>query len=99
MLDIWDVIVVGSGAGGAAAAYKLVKAGKRVLMIEKGGRLPSDRTTLSTKIVFKEGRLPDVLHKRLQLRLGPCHIDTDRMESRGRMCFYSINSPTVRTPN
>jgi choline dehydrogenase-like flavoprotein len=56
MLDIWDVIVVGSGAGGAAAAYKLVKAGKRVLMIEKGGRLPSDRTTLSTKIVFKEGR-------------------------------------------
>ena len=36
--DSYDVIVAGSGAGGAAAAYKLVKAGKRVLMIE---RLPA----------------------------------------------------------
>src|SRR5512132_2961815 len=56
MTDRWDVIVVGSGAGGAAAAYQLIKAGKRVLMIEKGCRLPRDRATLSTKIVFKEGR-------------------------------------------
>ena len=56
MTDRWDVIVVGSGAGGAAATYKLVKAGKRVLMIEKGCRLPRDPTTLSTNIVFKEGR-------------------------------------------
>ena len=56
MSDSYDVIVVGSGAGGAAAAHKLVKAGKRVLMIEKGGRLPRDRMTLSTNIVFKEGR-------------------------------------------
>lgn len=51
-----DVIIVGSGAGGAAAAHKLVKAGKRVLMIEKGGRVPRDPMTLSTNIVFKEGR-------------------------------------------
>ena len=28
------VIVVGSGAGGAATAYKLVKAGTRVLLLE-----------------------------------------------------------------
>ena len=56
MSDSYDVIVAGSGAGGAAAAHKLVKAGKRVLMIEKGGRLPRDRMTLSTNIVFKEGR-------------------------------------------
>src|SRR5512132_2610743 len=58
MPDSWDVIVVGSGAGGAAAAYQLVKAGKRVLMIEKGGRLPRDRMTLSTKIVFNR-HIPD----------------------------------------
>ena len=56
MPDSYDVIVAGSGAGGAAVAYKLVKAGKRVLMIEKGGQLPRDRMTLSTNIVFKEGR-------------------------------------------
>jgi choline dehydrogenase-like flavoprotein len=56
MPDRYDAIVVGSGAGGAAAAYALVKAGKRVLMLEKGGRLPRDGMTLSTKVVFREGR-------------------------------------------
>ena len=55
MTDNPDIIVVGSGAGGAAVAYRLVNAGKRVLMIEKGGRLPRDGSTLDTKKVFKEG--------------------------------------------
>ena len=32
----FDVIVIGAGAGGLAAAYKLVAAGQRVLVIEKG---------------------------------------------------------------
>lgn len=31
-----DVVVIGSGAGGAMAAYTLTKAGKRVLMLEAG---------------------------------------------------------------
>ncbi len=37
-----DVIIIGSGAGGASAAYRLVRAGKRVLLVEKGGELPRD---------------------------------------------------------
>lgn len=52
----YDVIIVGSGAGGASAAYKLVKAGKRVLVVEKGGELPRDGSTLDVKQVFVEGR-------------------------------------------
>jgi choline dehydrogenase-like flavoprotein len=52
----YDVIIVGSGAGGAAVAYKLARDGKRVLMLEKDKPLPRDGSTLDTKQVFKEGR-------------------------------------------
>jgi choline dehydrogenase-like flavoprotein len=36
----YDVIIIGSGAGGAAAAYTLVRAGLRVALIEKGPEIP-----------------------------------------------------------
>ncbi len=39
-------IILDSGAGGSAAAYNLIKAGKRVLMLEKGGHLSRDGSTL-----------------------------------------------------
>lgn len=51
----YDAIIVGSGAGGSAAAYALVNAGKRVLMLEKGGQLPRDGSTLDVLRVFKQG--------------------------------------------
>jgi choline dehydrogenase-like flavoprotein len=38
MREIYDVIVVGSGAGGGTVAYKLTKAGLRVLLLEQGPR-------------------------------------------------------------
>lgn len=47
----YDVIVVGSGAGGSAVAYRLTQAGKRVLLLEKGGHLPRDGSTLDVKTV------------------------------------------------
>ena len=50
-----EIIIVGSGAGGAAAAFRLVNAGHRVLMLEKGTRLPRDGSTLDdTLVVGKE---------------------------------------------
>ena len=43
----WDAIVIGSGFGGVMAAWPLVQAGQRVLMLERGGwvgRGPENRT-------------------------------------------------------
>jgi choline dehydrogenase-like flavoprotein len=50
-----DAIIVGSGAGGAAAAYGLVTAGLRVLLLEKGAPLPTDGSTLDVTRVVHRG--------------------------------------------
>jgi len=51
----YDAIIVGSGAGGSAVAYKLVRAGRRVLLLERGPYVPRDGSTLDTKAVFRDG--------------------------------------------
>ena len=50
-----DAIVIGSGAGGAAAAYQLVRSGLRVLLLEKGAALPRDGSTLDVERVVRRG--------------------------------------------
>lgn len=55
MNTIHDVIVVGSGAGGAAAAFRLVEAGQRVLLLEKGEPLSRDGSTLDIRKVVHDG--------------------------------------------
>lgn len=50
-----DSIIVGSGAGGSAAAYRLARAGQRVLLLERGERLPDDGSTLDVRKVLVEG--------------------------------------------
>jgi choline dehydrogenase-like flavoprotein len=46
----YDVVVIGSGAAGAMAAYTLAKAGTRVLMLEAGRDYdPYGRSRLSSR--------------------------------------------------
>lgn len=52
---MYDAIVIGSGAGGAAAAHRLVGAGWRVLLVEKGAPLPIDGSTLDVRRVVGAG--------------------------------------------
>jgi len=50
-----DVIVIGSGAGGNAATFALVRAGLRVLLVEQGQALPKDGSTLDVQKVIHDG--------------------------------------------
>lgn len=55
MRDHYDFIIVGSGAGGAAAAYRLATEGRTVLIIERGRTLPKDSSTLDVNAVLRDG--------------------------------------------
>ncbi len=50
--DHYDLIVIGSGPGGASLAHKLAPTGKRILMLECGDYLPRSLTNMDAKAVF-----------------------------------------------
>lgn len=51
----YDVIVIGTGPGGAALAHRLAPTGKRILIIERGDYLPRSRANWDAKAVFVDG--------------------------------------------
>ncbi len=54
--DHYDLIVIGSGPGGASLAQRLAPTGKRILMLERGEYLPRSRNNWDAKTVFVDGR-------------------------------------------
>jgi choline dehydrogenase-like flavoprotein len=52
----YDVLVVGSGPGGATAAARVAETGKCVLMLERGDFLPRERDNWSSEAVFGDGK-------------------------------------------
>jgi choline dehydrogenase-like flavoprotein len=50
----YDAIVIGSGAGGTATAYRLILGGLRVALLEKGSHLPADGSTLDISRVVHD---------------------------------------------
>jgi choline dehydrogenase-like flavoprotein len=51
-----DIVIVGSGAGGATTAWALAGSGARVLVLERGGPLPREPQNWSAQAVFGERR-------------------------------------------
>jgi choline dehydrogenase-like flavoprotein len=54
--DHYDVIVIGSGAGGGTLAYALAPTGKRVLILERGDYVPREKANWNSRAVNVEGR-------------------------------------------
>ncbi len=51
----YDVIVIGSGPGGASLAQRLAKTGKKILMLERGDYLPRSQKNWDARSVFVDG--------------------------------------------
>lgn len=55
-VEEYDLIIIGSGAGGGTLAYALKETGKKILIIERGHYLPREKENWSPKSVFLENR-------------------------------------------
>ena len=56
MANPYDAIIIGSGAGGGTLALHLARAGKRILILERGPFLPQEKLNWDTSAVFLENR-------------------------------------------
>jgi len=52
----YDVIIIGTGAGGGTLAARLAPTGKRILLLERGDYVPREKDNWSTRAVNLEGR-------------------------------------------
>jgi choline dehydrogenase-like flavoprotein len=56
MSESYDVIIIGSGAGGGTLAHRLAASGKRILILERGGWLPREQANWDASEVFIKNR-------------------------------------------
>src|SRR5258708_15712133 len=52
----YDVIIIGTGAGGATLAHRLAPSGKRILLLERGDFLPRERENWDSAAVFLDAK-------------------------------------------
>ncbi|MGB3136763.1 MAG: dehydrogenase, partial [Nodosilinea sp.] len=52
----YDVIIVGTGAGGGTLARKLASSGKRILLLERGDAMPLEDQNISNVDIFQKQR-------------------------------------------
>jgi choline dehydrogenase-like flavoprotein len=56
MPEHFDIVIIGTGMGGAALAYGLRDCGARVLLLERGDYLPQEPQNWQPAAVFDQGR-------------------------------------------
>jgi choline dehydrogenase-like flavoprotein len=56
MAERYDVIIIGTGAGGGTLAHTLAPSGKKILLLERGNFLPRESENWDPDPVFVQGR-------------------------------------------
>ena len=52
----FDIIIIGTGAGGGTLAYHLAPSGKRILLLERGDYLPREKNNWDSRAVFIDNK-------------------------------------------
>ena len=55
-MNHYDVIIIGTGAGGGTLAHKLASSGKNILILERGNYIPKEKDNWSTQAVFLDAK-------------------------------------------
>ncbi len=73
MAEHYDLIIIGTGAGGGTLAYKLAPSGLKILILERGPFMPREKENWDTKVVFGSDRYhnPEVWYDREGKELHP----------------------------
>jgi choline dehydrogenase-like flavoprotein len=74
----WDVIVIGTGAGGGTLAHALAPTGKRILMLERGRWYPRERDNWDSRVVWGD----------LKYRNAGKWVDQDGREFNPKQHYY-----------
>src|SRR3954451_21031994 len=91
----FDVIVVGSGFGGAVTACRLAEAGARVLVLERGRRwAPEEFPRAPTDPWLFDHAHPEKRHGWLDLRMSPrMTVALGAGVGGGSLCYSSVVMP------
>ncbi len=55
-MERYDVIIIGTGAGGGTLAHRLAPGGRRILLLERGDWVPKERENWDPRAAVTEGR-------------------------------------------
>jgi choline dehydrogenase-like flavoprotein len=55
-MERYDVVIIGTGAGGGTLAWKLAPTGKRILLLERGDFVPRERENWDPRAAVSEAR-------------------------------------------
>src|SRR5215208_1370891 len=72
----YDVIIIGTGAGGGTLARKLAPTGKKILLLERGDYVPREKDNWNTRAVNVDGKYQTKEHWR-DARGKPLHPHTN----------------------
>ena len=94
----YDVVIVGSGAGGGTLFHKLARAGKKVLLLERGGYVPREKDNWDPRRVNVEAKYNTKESWRDSARTSPPASPTSCAPRSPRSCSTRKPSSSAASP-